>query len=72
MYSTFDERYDCYKRVCGTEIKEAYDKLKYRYNCNFANILPSGLAGVYMLWFRHLPKENYFEPGEEAGVTLEK
>ena len=31
-----------------------------------------GLAGVYMLWFRHLPKENYFEPGEEAGVTLEK
>ena len=48
MYSTFDERYDCYKRVCGTEIKEAYDKLKYRYNCNFANILPSGLAGVYI------------------------
>ncbi len=30
-----------------------------------------GLAGVYFLWFRHLPKENYFEPGEEAGVTLE-
>ena len=31
-----------------------------------------GLSGVYMLWFRHLPKENYFEPGEEAGVTLKK
>lgn len=29
-----------------------------------------GLTGMYFLWFRHLPKENYFEPGEEAGVTL--
>jgi Na+/proline symporter len=29
-----------------------------------------GLTGVYFLWFRHLPKENYFEPGEEAGVKL--
>jgi Na+/proline symporter len=31
-----------------------------------------GLTGMYFLWFRHLPKENYFEPGEEAGVTLER
>ncbi len=31
-----------------------------------------GLGGVYVFWFRHLPKENYFDPGEEAGVTLEK
>lgn len=29
-----------------------------------------GLTGMYFLWFRHLPKENYFEPGEEAGVKL--
>lgn len=29
-----------------------------------------GLIGMYFLWFRHLPKENYFEPGEEAGVTF--
>jgi Na+/proline symporter len=29
------------------------------------------ISGVYLFWFRHLPKENYFEPGEEAGVTLE-
>jgi Na+/proline symporter len=29
-----------------------------------------GLAGMYVLWFRHLPAENYFEPGEEAGVTI--
>ena len=30
-----------------------------------------GLTGMYFLWFRHLPKENYFEPGEEAGVRME-
>ncbi len=30
-----------------------------------------GLIGMYFFWFRHLPKENYFEPGEEAGVYLE-
>jgi len=29
-----------------------------------------GLTGMYFLWFRHLPKENYFESGEEAGVKL--
>ncbi|MDX9973711.1 MAG: sodium:solute symporter [FCB group bacterium] len=29
-----------------------------------------GLAGVYFFWYRHLPAENYFEPGEEAGVKL--
>ena len=29
-----------------------------------------GLAGMYFLWFRHLPKENYFEPNEEAGVKM--
>jgi hypothetical protein len=27
-----------------------------------------GLIGMYFLWYRHLPKVNYFEPGEEAGV----
>ena len=31
-----------------------------------------GLIGMYILWFRHLPKENYFDPGEEAGITLDK
>ncbi len=30
----------------------------------------AGGAGLYLLWFRHLPKENYFEPGIEAGVKL--
>jgi hypothetical protein len=29
-----------------------------------------GLTGMYFLWFRHLPKENYFESGEEAGVKM--
>jgi hypothetical protein len=29
-----------------------------------------GGAGIYFLWFRHLPAANYFEPGEEAGVKL--
>lgn len=31
-----------------------------------------GLIGMYFLWFRHLPEENYFEPGEEAGVALKE
>ncbi len=31
----------------------------------------AGLTGVYFLWFRYLPKTNYFEPNEEAGVTLD-
>ena len=31
-----------------------------------------GLIGMYFLWFRHLPKENYFESGEEAGVRLDR
>ena len=30
----------------------------------------AGGAGLYLLWFRHLPKENYFESGIEAGVKL--
>jgi Na+/proline symporter len=30
----------------------------------------TGLTGMYFLWFRHLPKENYFESGEEAGVKM--
>ena len=29
-----------------------------------------GLTGMYFLWFRHLPQENYFESGEEAGVKM--
>ena len=28
------------------------------------------MIAIYFIWFRHLPKENYFEPGEEAGVIL--
>ena len=30
----------------------------------------AGGVGMYFLWFRHLPKENYFESGEEAGVKM--
>ena len=29
----------------------------------------SGLV-MYFVWYRHLPVENYFDPGEEAGVSL--
>ncbi len=29
-----------------------------------------GLTSMYFLWWRHLPKENYFECDEEAGVKL--
>lgn len=29
-----------------------------------------GLTGMYFLWWRHLPKENYFECSDEAGVKL--
>lgn len=25
---------------------------------------------MYLFWFRNLPEENYFEPGEEAGVKM--
>ncbi|HOH29002.1 MAG TPA: sodium:solute symporter [Candidatus Hydrogenedentes bacterium] len=25
---------------------------------------------MYFIWFRHLPENNYFEPGEEAGVKM--
>lgn len=31
--------------------------------------LISGLV-MYFVWYRHLPAENYFDPGEEAGVSL--
>ena len=27
-------------------------------------------VAMYLIWFRHLPKDNYFEPGEEAGVKM--
>ncbi|MFA6240343.1 MAG: hypothetical protein WC655_05415 [Candidatus Hydrogenedentales bacterium] len=29
-----------------------------------------GSVGMYFLWYRHLPKANYFESGEEAGVKM--
>jgi len=27
-------------------------------------------VAVYLIWFRYLPENNYFEPGEEAGVKM--